>query len=170
MGVFEEMFDVVDDHDQVVDCLSRSEVHARNLLHRSVHGIVFDDNQRIFLQHRGPDRDCDPNLWDSSVGGHLQAGEMYDEAIIRETQEELGLVLESTPERLFKLEACEETAFEFCWVYRIRNNGPFVIDPTEATEGRWFTLQQLHDWVAESPEQLTGSFAQIWQQLNLRDR
>ena len=109
----EEIFDVVNDQDQVIDRLPRSEVHARNLLHRSVHALVFDSNQRVFLQLRSDDRDCDPSLWDSSVGGHLQAGEDYDHAIIREAQEELGIKLNTTPTRLFKLQASQQTAYEF---------------------------------------------------------
>ena len=158
----EEQFDVVDDQDQVIDCLSRSEVHARNLFHRSVHALVFDSNHRIFLQHRTDDRDCDPGLWDSSVGGHLQSGEDYDEAVIREVEEEIGIRLDTVPEKLFKLNASKETAYEFCWIYRVYNDGPFRLDPGEATEGRWFSRQELKEWMASTPETITSSFRLIW--------
>ncbi len=162
MAETEEIFDVVNDQDQVIDRLPRSEVHARNLLHRSVHALVVDRNQRVFLQHRSDDRDCDPGLWDSSVGGHLQAGEKYDHAIIREAQEELGIELETTPPRLFKLPASQETAYEFCWVYHVCDDGPFKIDPNEATEGRWFSRQEIDEWIANTPETITSSFRLIW--------
>ncbi len=160
----EEIFDVVDTQDQVVTSMTRSEVHAQNLLHRSVHLLVMDEYQRVFLQLRGPDRDCDPDLWDSSVGGHLHAGEQYDHAVIRETEEELGIQLQATPPRLFKLEASPETAYEFCWVYQIYHNGPFKLDPSEAADGRWFTKEELNDWMSRIPEKLTSSFRLIWQQ------
>ncbi len=162
MAETEENFDVVNDQDQVIDRLPRSEVHARNLLHRSVHALVVDRNQRVFLQHRSDDRDCDPGLWDSSVGGHLQAGEEYDHAIIREAQEELGIELEVTPPRLFKLQASQDTAYEFCWVYQVYDDGPFKIDPNEATEGRWFSRQEIDEWIANTPETITSSFRLIW--------
>ncbi len=159
----EELFDVVDENDQVTDRLTRSEVHAKNLYHRSVHALVFDSQQRIFLQLRNDDRDCDPGLWDSSVGGHLQAGEDYDQAIVREAREELGIELAAIPEKLFKLGAGPETAFEFCWVYRVHSDGPFRLDPAEAADGRWFSRQQLNNWLETTPESITSSFRKIWE-------
>ncbi|MDE0310094.1 MAG: NUDIX domain-containing protein [Acidiferrobacterales bacterium] len=158
----EEIFDVVNSRDMVIDRLPRSQVHARNLLHRSVHALVFDADQRVFLQLRTDDRDCDPGLWDSSVGGHLQAGEDYDNAIVREAKEELGIVLESTPPRLFKLSASEDTAYEFCWVYQVFDDGPFQLDSNEAADGRWFTAQEISDWITNAPQTITSSFRLIW--------
>ena len=159
----EEIFDVVDENDRVIGRKRRAQVHAENLFHRSVHVIVFDDKGRVFLQFRGPDRDCDPNKWDSSVGGHLQSGEDYDQAVIRETKEELGIDLASVPEKMFKLNASAKTAFEFCWVYRLVHNGPFQIDPTEATEGKWFTQNELQNQLTNFSEKFTSSFQVIWQ-------
>ena len=162
MSEAEELFDVVDAQDRIIGCKSRSSVHAQNLFHRSVHVLVFDKDDRVFLQLRGPDRDCDPNLWDSSVGGHLQSGENYDQAVIRETNEELGLLLHSVPEKLFKLSACEQTGFEFCWIYQLVHSGPFTIDPTEASEGRWFPREELNERISSEPEMFTNSFRVIW--------
>ncbi len=158
----EEFFDVVDANDQVIDCKSRAEVHRKNLLHRSVHAIVLNDSGEVFLQLRGPDRDNNPDLWDSSVAGHLQTGEDYDEAMIRETEEEIGIRLDGPPEKLFKLNASEITDYEFCWIYRINHNGPFEIDPHEAVEGRWFSPHQLDSWILENPQELTSAFRLIW--------
>ncbi len=160
----EEIFDVVDRRDQVIGCKTRSQVHAENLLHRSVHALAFDSQRRLFLQLRGPDRDCDPNVWDSSVGGHLHSGEDYDAAIIRETQEELGIELASVPEKLFKIEASPQTGHEFCWVYRIFHNGPFQIDPSEAADGRWFFHVELERMITNEPQSMSPSFMVIWQQ------
>ncbi len=160
----EEMFDVVDRSDRVIGRKSRSQVHANNLLHRSVHALAIDKRQRYFLQFRGPDRDCDPSVWDSSVGGHLQSGEDYDDAILRETQEELGIRLDSVPEKLFKIEASPNTGYEFCWVYQIFHDGPFQIDPSEAAGARWFTYKELDKKIKEEPDTISPSFKVIWQQ------
>ena len=159
-----EIFDVVNRFDRVIGRLPRAVVHRRKLYHRSVHGLVIDPSHRVFLQHRAPHKDCDPGLWDSSVAGHLEAGETYDRAIVRECAEELGLRLSSTPTRLFKLQASEMTGFEFCWVYRIRDLGPLRIDRSEAVEGRWFEMEELNGWLVKKPELLTGSIRLIWQE------
>ena len=54
----EEIFDVTDEHDNVIGQAPRSEVHARGLLHRAVHIFVFNTAGQLLLQMR-----CrDPNL------------------------------------------------------------------------------------------------------------
>ena len=53
--VNEEYFDIVDSRDHVVGRAPRREVHARALLHRAVHVLVFDSQGRIFLQKRFDD-------------------------------------------------------------------------------------------------------------------
>ena len=158
-----EIFDVVNSEDQVIDRKTRAEVHRDNLLHRSVHAIVMNDNGEVFLQLRAPHRDNNPNLWDSSVAGHLQSGETYDQAMVREVQEEIGIQLNSTPQRLFKLQASAQTDYEFCWIYQFVHNGPFEIDTHEAVEGRWFHTTELDRWIEHSPQDLTSAFRLIWQ-------
>lgn len=162
MSEIEEVFDVVDANDQVIGCNTRSEVHRKNLLHRSVHAIVVNESGEVFLQLRGPHRDNNPNLWDSSVAGHLQSGEDYDQAMIRETEEEIGIRLDGPPKKLFKLEASPTTDYEFCWIYKIVNNGPFEIDANEAVKGCWFSPRELDSWIDGSPEELTACFRLIW--------
>lgn len=162
----EEIFDVVDSSDCVIGSKPRSQVHAENLLHRSVHVLAISQHKKIFLQFRGPDRDCAPSVWDSSVGGHLHSGENYDEAILRETQEELGITLDSVPEKLFKIDASPNTGYEFCWVYRIFHDGPFEIDPSEAADARWFTRKELEKMIQDEPETVSPSLKVIWHKYN----
>jgi hypothetical protein len=48
----EEIFDVVNDRDEVIGCETRSEVHRLGLQHRSVHVLIFNQRGQIFLQKR----------------------------------------------------------------------------------------------------------------------
>ena len=80
----EEMFDVVDSSDKVIGRASREEVHRKGLLHRSTHLLVFDESGRVLLQKRSMRKDWFPGRWDSSVSGHVDSGEHYDECVVRE--------------------------------------------------------------------------------------
>src|SRR5689334_17966388 len=104
-----EIFDVVNEHDQVIDRQPRHEVHRLGLMHRAVHVLVFNSRNQIFLQKRSLAKDRQPGLWDSSASGHVDSGEDYDACAVRELREEIGLELKAAPQRLFKLPASAET-------------------------------------------------------------
>src|SRR5205807_3455553 len=138
----EDIFDVVNERDEVIDRKPRSEVHRLGLLHRAVHVLVFNARGEIFLQKRSMKKDRQPGVWDSSASGHVDSGEDYDTTAVRETREEIGLLLAKTPARLFKIDACPETDQEFVWVYRCESEGPFELNRDEIDRGDWFSPQQ----------------------------
>ena len=102
----EEIFDVVNERDEVIGRQTRGEVHRLGLIHRAVHVLVFNAAGQVFLQKRSMKKDRQPGLWDSSASGHVDADEDYDACAARELREEIGLQLPDAPRRLFKLAAC----------------------------------------------------------------
>jgi isopentenyl-diphosphate delta-isomerase len=163
----EEIFDVVNERDVVIDRKSRREVHARGLLHRAIHVLVFNSRGEIFLQKRSMTKDREPGKWDSSSSGHVDSGENYDVCAMRELREEIGLIVSKTPERLFKLDACTETDQEFVWVYRCPAEGPFHLHPDEIECGEWFAPEAVTRWVAEKPEDFASAFRLIWKKYSV---
>ena len=161
----EEIFDVVNERDEVIGHLSRTEVHRQGLRHRAVHVLIFNSKGEIFLQKRSMLKDNFPGTWDSSAAGHLDSGEEYDACARREVREELGLDLEALPEKVLRIEACEETGQEFVWVYRCIHEGPFQLHPEEIETGGWFTKERVTCWMRDHPEQFAPSLICIWRQL-----
>ena len=162
----EEIFEVVDANDQVIGQKTRSEVHRLGLRHRAIHLLVFNAKGELFLQKRSMKKDCFPGTWDSSVSGHVDAGETYDACALREPREEIGLELAAVPERLFKVDACEETGHEFCWVYCLEHEGPFHLDTEEISEGGWFSPKKIDDWITRSQQDFAPAFVLVWRLLN----
>ena len=159
----EEIFDVVNERDEVIDRAPRSEVHRRGLLHRAVHILVFNAAGDIFLQKRSASKDTHPRTWDSSTSGHVDSGEDYDTAAIRELGEEIGLVMNAPPERLFKIAACGETDQEFVWIYRVESEGPFTLHPDEIEDGDWFAPETVSRLIEEQPADFAPAFRHLWQ-------
>jgi isopentenyl-diphosphate delta-isomerase len=71
----------------------KPEVHRDGDWHRAAHLWLIVPDRRVLLQRRSALKENWPNLWDVSVAGHISAGETAIDAAIRETQEEIGLVL-----------------------------------------------------------------------------
>jgi len=166
----EEIFDVVNERDEVVGRASRREVHARGLWHRAVHVLVFNARGEVFLQKRSMKKDTAAGLWDSSSSGHVDAGEDYDACAVRELREEIGLVVAHPPERRFKISAGPETGWEFCWIYRCAAEGPFQLHPDEIETGAWFTVEKVTARVQERPQDFASSFVLIWKQWRAEGR
>lgn len=161
----EEVFDVVNEHDEVIGRQTRPEVHRLGLRHRAAHVLVFNARGELFLQKRSATKDRHPGVWDSSASGHVDAGEEYDVCAVRELREELGWTACVPLEKLFKLDACEATGMEFVWVYRCEAEGPFVLPPEEIECGGWFTPEAVARWMAERPEDFAPTFPLLWTKL-----
>ncbi len=160
-----EIFDVVNERDEVIGRRPRSEVHRLGLMHRAVHVLVFNRRGEIFLQKRSLLKDRQPGVWDSSSSGHVDSGEDYDVCALRELREEIGLSLNAPPRRLFKLPASAQTDQEHVWVYRCEAEGPFTLDPNEIDRGGWFAPEAVTRWQAERPEEFASAFRLIWERL-----
>lgn len=158
----EEIFDVVNERDEVIGRNTRREVHRLGLMHRAVHILVFNPHGEIFLQKRSMKKDNHPGVWDSSASGHLDSGEDYDACAIRELREEIGLRLNDAPARLFKIAACAGTDQEHVWVYRCEAEGPFTLHPDEIETGGWFAPEKVTQWIEERPQDFASGFRLVW--------
>jgi isopentenyl-diphosphate delta-isomerase type 1 len=161
----EELFDIVNEDDEVIGQQPRSVVHAKGLRHRAAHVLVFNTDGKVFLQLRSISKDNNPGVWDSACSGHVDAGESYSDAATRELMEEIGLLVETPLEPLFKIDACEDTGQEFVWVYQTQSEGPFTLNTDEIDAGRWLSPEDVTKAVAETPEKYSPSFRLIWKRL-----
>ena len=165
----DEIFDIVNERDEVIGQARRQEVHARGLWHRAIHVLVFNARGEVFLQKRSMLKDTAKGKWDSSTSGHVDRGETYDATAVRELREEIGLQVLEPPARVFKLEARKETGWEFCWIYRCENEGPFTLHPDEIETGAWFTPEAVTKWVNEKPRDFASCFVLLWNIFTARE-
>jgi 16S rRNA (adenine1518-N6/adenine1519-N6)-dimethyltransferase len=149
----EELFDVVDEQDRVIGPQPRSFVHVNNLRHRAIHIMLQNSEGRIFLQRRSRWKDMNPDLWDSSAAGHVDAGEDYLDAAHRELREELGV--DCALERVGRLPACEATKWEFVEIFTGRHEGPFQLAGAEIAGGAFFCRRHVERWMRAHPEDFT---------------
>ena len=88
--------------------VERGIVHQKGLLHKAVCVWIMNFKHELLVQRRSPNVSF-PNMLDISFSGHIIAGESAIEAIRREGQEELGLII--NPQNLRYLFTCREFGF-----------------------------------------------------------
>ncbi|KAB2637685.1 MAG: ribosomal RNA small subunit methyltransferase A [Verrucomicrobia bacterium] len=158
----DELFDVVDTDDQVTGTATRGDVHAKQLLHRAVHVFVFNKRGDLLLQRRSHLKDVHPGLWDSSVSGHLNAGEDYPAAALRELDEEMA-ICGASPTEVARLPASAATGWEHVRVYQANHDGPVLFPCAEVSAALWMPVAEIKAWIAASPADFAAGFLACWQ-------
>ncbi|MFF6993982.1 NUDIX domain-containing protein [Streptomyces sp. NPDC008313] len=148
----DELLDIVDEDDRVVGQAPRGEVYARGLRHRCAFVRVRDAEGRVFVHRRTAAKAVFPSLYDMFVGGVVGAGETYDEAALREAEEELGVSGLPRPVPVLRF-LYDDGAGRSWWsaVYEVRCELP--VDP-QKEEVAWYgflTEDELELRLAEWP-------------------
>ncbi|MFK0152731.1 NUDIX hydrolase [Streptomyces sp. NPDC090499] len=142
MSAADEILDIVDENDRVIGVSPRGEAYARGLRHRCVFIQARDAAGRVFVHRRTATKLVFPSLYDMFVGGVVGAGESYDDAALREAEEELGVSGLPRPTFLFKF-LYDDGAGQSWWsaVYEVRCELP--VRP-QVEEVAW------HDFLSEA--------------------
>lgn len=92
MSLDREYLDIVDEKDTIVTHhVPYEEVHSLHARHRVVHVLLFNEVGEFLLQLRSEKKKAYPLYWTFSAGGHVQHKESYEEALVREVKEEIGI-------------------------------------------------------------------------------
>ncbi|MER0444753.1 NUDIX domain-containing protein [Streptomyces sp. Edi4] len=150
MNPADEILDIVDEHDTVTGQARRADVYARGLRHRCVFVLARDAAGRVFVHRRTPRKLVFPSLYDMFVGGVVGAGESYDDAALREAEEELGVTGLPRPAPLFKFLYQDGELSWWSSVYEVRCELPVRPQVEEVAWHAFLPLAELErrvdDW------------------------
>ena len=157
----DELLDVIDKNNIVVRQALKSAVHEQGLLHR-MSAVLLKRADGRYLIPTASNLKADAGGLFHSTAGHVDAGESYLDAAVRELQEEVGIVLPKD-----KL-----TSLGSYWIekdYPSRNRkehgrfeifeGPYsgekITLNEEQTNAQWFNKEELRDIERTAPEKLS---------------
>lgn len=155
----DELVDIVDENDQVLYQTTKGKAHIEGLLHRCVIGLVINSNGEHVLVKQTPDRQ-DAGQYVSPVGGHVQAGENTDDALKRETEEEIGLKdisFKCIGKKIFSREVIGRKENHFFIVYEIYSDEEYTLGP-EAESYKAFSPEELRHLLKTSPQLFGNSY------------
>jgi 8-oxo-dGTP pyrophosphatase MutT (NUDIX family) len=106
------------------------------------------------FQFRGAHKVSMPRRFDASCGGRVDAGETYDQAVVRETREELGI--ETNPQFIGKVFIDSPKEYKFINVYKSFHTGPFSGWEDEAEALEWMSIDEARTLYARFPYLFCG--------------
>lgn len=165
----DEYFDILNEQGELTgEKRPRGEAHSLGLWHRTVHIYVLreKEGQREFLVHlRAKSKDLNPDKWDTRFGGHLRAGETFEEAVVAELEEEIGLKVklgELIKGPLIKRDLGNNKEFTQVYFYNFRGDaGSLKFKDGEVQEVKWMGQEDLTASMVKEPD--------IWTQNALGD-
>lgn len=146
MSLEDELLDLVDDKDQVIGTILRSEyqnmVDQKLGYIRAVDMFIVNSEGKLWIPKRTANKRIAPNGLDYSVGGHVDSGETYMQALVRETEEELNIKLNPAHLELVKKFAPASTAY-FRSVYLYKSDEMPNFNPNDFVSAEWMTPSEL---------------------------
>lgn len=145
----------VDIFDNQLETISKIDAHKAPILHRAFSVFLFNDKNEILIQKRALNKYHSGGLWANACCSHPQK----DEDVIVSAQnrliEELGITTDL------------KELFTFTYMHKFNNklyeyeldhvllgkyNGEIKLDPNEASECKWITIDELNNQLTTSPQ------------------
>ena len=160
----DEMLSVYDDELNELGIALRSEIHSKGFLHKVVHCWIIEevDNEKwIYFQQRSYEKKDFPGLYDISAAGHVDIGEEAEVAVKRETQEEIGIVID--PQKLKFIGSIREKMYldnfynnEICEVYLYPIENPKFKLGHEVEKMIKISFNEFKKWILEGSENIVA--------------
>jgi isopentenyl-diphosphate delta-isomerase len=145
---------IVDENDEIIKVVNKDEADLHpELIYRVSALWITNSKGEILLARRAFNKVHSPGKWGSSVAGTVEEGETYEENMIKEMEEELG-IKNAKPVSNSKY---RHTGDRNYFVQRFnlvldRNLSEFKIQKDEVVEIKWFTRDELLKELKEHPD------------------
>jgi isopentenyl-diphosphate delta-isomerase len=157
----------VDEFDTEIGQMEKLEAHQKGVLHRAFSVLIFNSKNELLLQQRAFGKYHSEGLWTNACCSHQAANETTFEAAARRLHEEMGM-------------RCSfKEGFKFRYKTELENNlieneldhvilgfsdeNP-ILNPSEAQDFKWISMDNLLNDMHQHPEKYT-----VWFKLILLD-
>ena len=148
---------IVNEKDEIIGYKEREKLDSEDICRASSLWIT-DKNGDILLVQRAFSKKTNPGMWGPAVSGIVEEDETYESNIIKEAEEEIGLLgLKSVLGPKHRVSSSHEY---FCQWYTaiVDRNYPFIKQDEEVEEIRWFTKDEILKFVEEKPRMFSDNF------------
>ena len=132
---------------------------------------IVNEEHEILLAQRAHHKAQDPGVWGTAAAGKLEPGETFDDAVVRETEEELGLTtIDYDPRFLFEKDFAhpdgEPRKFGIYYAILPKEKSSLIhVDANEVAGFGWFTLELIEEKMLNRAEELVPSANALWPEI-----
>ena len=157
----EEILILVDKNDKKIGEMEKHKAHREARLHRAFSVFLFNSNGELLLQQRAASKYHSPSLWGNSCDGHPRVNETIIQAGKRRLKEEMGIACRLRKEFgfIYKVKLDNDmNEHEFDYVLIGKFNGAPKLNPEEASDWKWVSINELKKQVKQNPKKFTEWF------------
>jgi len=156
---------IVDKDDKIIAYKNRDAINKEDIYRVSALCIT-NSRGEILLSRRHHTKSHRPRKWGPAVAGTVEEGETYEENIIKEAEEELGLK-RIKPELGPKIKIDNEShSFTQWYTLNIdKNIEEFKIQEDEVEEIKWFSYHEFKKEIQKYPEEFIPRMEEFFELL-----
>lgn len=150
----DDLLILVDENDNEIGLMEKLPAHKEGRLHRAFSVFIFNSNDELLLQQRADNKYHSAGLWTNTCCSHPIDGEPINVTIKKRLREEMGIECDTHFQFSFIYKTEFEnglTEHEFDHVYFGRCDDFPVINPLEAKDWKYISLDKLQQDISENP-------------------
>ncbi len=164
-----ELLILVDSEDQPIGELDKAACHnGEGKLHRAFSLFVLNSKGQILLQKRAKNKRLWGGYWSNSCCSHPRVGESMVDAVVRRSEQELGLAVDAKFVYKFEYSAKFGEAgseCELCSVYVAQTSDEPVFNTEEISACRWVSPAKLAKALVDNADHYTPWLKMEWDTL-----
>lgn len=145
LWLMSELVERVDDRDEVLAVVSRSDAIREGWLHRVATIVCRDPEGRTLVHRRTEGTSRFPGHFNWMLGGAVEVAETYEQAAARELEEEIGV--RTCPRFVFKFRCTGAISSYWLGLHEVVVDEPIKPDPEEIAWYDWLTEHELNELV-----------------------
>jgi isopentenyl-diphosphate delta-isomerase len=162
----DKKYPIVNSKDEIIEYTGKEESYQKKQMLRSVQIFVYNSKGEIYVQKRSKNKIRYPGYFCASAAGHVEPGEDYRQAAIRELKEELKL--EQTEGLNFIIK--EKTPvgnnnYAMMAFFTVITDEPPHPDKKEVDGGRFYSAENVEKMISKGIP-FTPSFLHFFQKIN----
>ncbi|CAM4155575.1 NUDIX hydrolase [Jeotgalicoccus halotolerans] len=143
-----ELWDLYDKHRTLTNqTMTRGDAMLKDTYHLVIHVVIFNSKNQMLIQKRQGNKIGAPDMWDISAGGSVTAGETSQQGAMRETEEELGLIIDLHNQRPHLSITFERGYDDIYIVNREADLETLAVPNEEVSDAAWASIEEIYQMI-----------------------